>query len=326
MIAVTGGAGFIGSAIIYELNRRGVVEILAVDEFPLASEEKKKNIERLKYVELIDKNDFLSNIKNGGYKDLTHIIHMGACSSTVEQNILYLVENNYEYSKALAKYSIENGVKLIYASSAATYGSGDIGFKDEHEMLEQLKPLNLYGYSKQLFDLWAKKNAILDKITGLKYFNVYGPNEYHKGDMRSFVHKAYGQIRQTGKVRLFKSYEDKYSDGEQMRDFIYIKDAVSMTLYFYENPELGGIYNIGTGSARSWNDLVKAVFSAMDKEVDIEYIDMPENIKEQYQYYTCADMNKLKASGYKFSPMTLEDGVADYVRNYIIPEKHLENV
>jgi ADP-L-glycero-D-manno-heptose 6-epimerase len=217
----------------------------------------------------------------------------------------------------LAQWATEANVRFIYASSAATYGDGSKGFSDDEEKIEMLQPLNLYGHSKQLFDLWAHRNDLLKKIVGLKYFNVFGPNEYHKGDMRSFVVKAFEQINTTGKVRLFKSYKPEFKDGQQMRDFLYIKDAVDMTLFFYDNPKINGLFNIGAGKARTWNDLAKAVFIAMDKKPNIEYIDMPESIRNQYQYFTQADITKLHKAGYKKQITPLEDAIKDYVQNYL---------
>lgn len=323
MIIVTGASGFIGSAIVSELNSRGITDILCVDS--LKSDEKWKNLINLKFDDYEEKESLLKRVlfddvllKNG----VEGIIHMGACSSTTEKDASFLIENNYKYTQMLAKWCVKNGKKFVYASSAATYGDGSKGFDDSHDMIEKLQPLNMYGYSKQLFDLWAHKKGMLDKIAGMKFTNVYGPNEYHKDDMRSVVHKAYGQILETGKLKLFKSYREGYADGEQKRDFIYIKDAVNMTLHVYDSG-LKGIYNCGTGIARSWNALALAVFKAMDKKAVIEYIDMPEHIRGKYQYFTEAKMGKLMAA-YKEKLSTLEEGVEDYVKNYLAKgEKYL---
>ncbi|MFH1416279.1 MAG: ADP-glyceromanno-heptose 6-epimerase [Elusimicrobiota bacterium] len=324
MLAVTGGAGFIGSAVICELNRRAVNDILVIDDISVMSREKKDNLAGLKYSDLKDKDEFLNDFKSGRLEKIETIIHMGACSSTTETDRDYLQKVNYEYTKELAGYCVDNSLIFIYASSAATYGDGEEGFSDSHEELESFRPLNLYGDSKHRFDIWALKNGVLDRITGLKYFNVYGPNEYHKGDMRSFVVKAFEQIKSSGKVRLFKSYREEYPDGGQVRDFIYVKDAVMMTLHFLDNSDIRGIYNIGTGIPRTWNDLVRAVFDAMGKTPNIEYIEMPAQLKDQYQYHTAANMNKFFGTGYDRKLRSLEEGIRDYVVNYLVPGSHLE--
>jgi len=322
MIVVTGGAGFIGSALVWRLNVLGKTDIIVVDE--LGTDEKWKNLVPLKFEDFIHKDDFISMIVDQDIPfEIDSIIHIGANSSTTEKDADHLFSNNYLYTKELAKYCLEKNIRFIYASSAATYGDGSLGFDDDETKLETLRPLNMYGYSKQLFDLWAKKNKIFDKIVGLKYFNVYGPNEYHKGDMRSVVHKAFEQIRDTGKVRLFKSMNPKYKDGEQLRDFIYIKDAVEMTLFFIDKPEVNGLFNIGTGNSRTWNDLVSAIFKSLNKMVNIDYIDLPEHLREKYQYFTEANMNKIKKAGYSASVSSLEDGVADYVKNYLLGQQFL---
>ena len=281
MIVVTGAAGFIGSAIVWRLNTLGKEDIVIVDE--LGMEEKWKNLVGLKYSDFIHKDDFIAMILDDEVPfSIDSLLHMGANSSTTEMNADHLLFNNYEYTKELAKYSIKNDIRFIYASSAATYGDGSLGFDDDENRLETLRPLNMYGYSKQMFDLWAKRQGILNKIAGLKYFNVFGPNEYHKGDMRSVAHKAFGQINDTGKLRLFKSHNPKYKDGEQLRDFVYIKDAVDMTLFFLEHKDKNGIYNIGAGKARTWNDLAKAIFNALNKPLNIEYFDPPKQLEEKY--------------------------------------------
>lgn len=315
MIIVTGGAGFIGSALISGLNKRGITDICVVDE---DGKDKCQNLANLSFADYEEKNDFLKTVveKKIG-TDIEAVFHMGACTDTTETNAAYLKKNNYEYSKILAQWATDADVRFIYASSAATYGDGSAGFSDDEEKIEDLQPLNMYGYSKQLFDLWAHQTGLLKKITGLKYFNVFGPNEYHKGKMRSFVIKAFEQINAKGKVRLFKSYKSEYADGEQMRDFLYIKDAVDMTLFFFDNPRLSGLFNIGAGLARTWNDLVAAVFAAMGKTPKIEYIDMPDSIRNQYQYFTEADISKLHRVGYRKKIMSLENAITDYVQNYL---------
>jgi ADP-L-glycero-D-manno-heptose 6-epimerase len=322
MIVVTGGAGFIGSAIVWRLNTLGNNNIIIVDE--LGTTDKWKNLVALQFYDFIHKDDFISSIVERSFDySLEAIIHMGANSSTTEKDADYLLSNNYIYTKELAMFCIEKNIRFIYASSAATYGDGSQGFVDDESKMESLRPLNMYGYSKQLFDLWAKKNNIFDKIVGIKYFNVYGPNEYHKGDMRSVVHKAFEQVRHTGKVRLFKSLNPNYMDGEQMRDFVYVKDAVDMTLYFFEHKEKNGIYNVGSGTARTWLDLVKALFNAIGKPVNIEFIDLPENLREKYQYFTEANLAKIRSAGYKKPITALEDGVNDYVKNYLLKDLYL---
>ncbi|MCJ7692454.1 MAG: ADP-glyceromanno-heptose 6-epimerase [Sedimentisphaerales bacterium] len=316
MIVVTGGAGFIGSAIIAALNKRGITDILVVDE--LVCDQKWKNLRNLAFTDYLEKGDFLKMVtENKINSNIKAVFHMGACSSTTETNASYLIKNNYEYSRLLAQWTTDADIRFIYASSAATYGDGAEGFNDNEEQIYILRPLNMYGYSKQLLDLWAHRTGLLKKIVGLKYFNVFGPNEYHKADMRSFILKAFEQINAKGKVGLFKSCDPNYKDGEYVRDFIYVKDAVDMTLFFLDNPKINGLFNIGTGKARSWNDMVKAVFAAMDKKPNIEYIDMPDSIRNQYQYFTQADMKKLHKAGYNKNTTTLEEAIKDYVQNYL---------
>jgi ADP-L-glycero-D-manno-heptose 6-epimerase len=322
MIVVTGGAGFIGSAIVWRLNELGKSNIIVVDD--LGTDEKWKNLVPLKFEDFIHKDDFISMIIDRDIPfEIDAIIHMGANSSTTEKDADHLYSNNYLYTKELAAYCLEKSIRFIYASSAATYGDGSLGFDDDESKLETLRPLNMYGYSKQLFDLWAKRNNVFDKITGLKYFNVYGPNEYHKGDMRSVVHKAFEQIRDTGRVKLFKSPNPNYKDGEQLRDFVYIKDAVDMTLFFLDNPKATGLFNVGTGKARTWNDLVTSIFKAMSRKVNIEYVDLPKHLENKYQYFTEANMEKIKKAGYGSSFTSLEEGVTDYVQNYLLGKLYL---
>ena len=322
MIIVTGGAGFIGSALIAALNKRQITDILAVDE--LGTDRKWKNLQNLSFTDYVEKNDFLEMvIEDKLNSSVETVFHLGACTDTTETNASYFIKNNYEYSKLLAQWATNADIRFIYASSAATYGDGSAGFRDELEKIENLRPLNMYGYSKHLFDLWAHRAGLFKTLVGLKYFNVFGPNEYHKADMRSFVIKAFEQINATGKVRLFKSYKPDYADGKQLRDFIYVKDAVDMTLFFYDTPQLNGLFNIGTGKARTWKDLVKAVFAAMGREANIEYIEMPESIRNQYQYYTCADITKLQKTGYKKETILLEDAIKDYVQSYLQKDGYL---
>jgi ADP-L-glycero-D-manno-heptose 6-epimerase len=322
MIVITGGAGFIGSAIAWRLNQLGKTNLIIVDE--LGETEKWKNLVGLKYDDFIHKQDFIEWILDDVVPfGVEAIIHMGANSSTTEKDADHLMDNNYHYTKELAKYCIEKNVRFIYASSAATYGDGLLGFDDDEIGLEKFRPLNMYGYSKQLFDLWAKRNDVLNRIVGIKYFNVYGPNEYHKADMRSVVHKAFEQVRDAGKVKLFKSLNPKFKDGEQMRDFIYIKDAVDMTLFFLDHQDVSGLYNVGSGKARKWNDLVTSLFNAVGKPVNIEYIDLPQHLAAKYQYFTEANLSKIYSAGYEKTTTSLEDGVNDYVNNYLLKSSYL---
>ena len=322
MIIVTGGAGFIGSSLVRRLNELGESKIIIVDD--LGTDEKWKNLVPLKFDDFVHKDDFISMVLDREFPfETDSIIHMGANSSTTEKDADHLFSNNYLYTKELAQYCLEKNIRFIYASSAATYGDGSLGFDDDENKLGTLRPLNMYGYSKQLFDLWAKRNGAFDKIVGLKYFNVFGPNEYHKGDMRSVVHKAFEQVRDTGKVRLFKSLNPKYKDGEQLRDFIYIKDAVEMTLFFLDKPNTSGLFNIGSGKARTWNDLVTALFKAMNKPVKIEYIELPQHLQDKYQYFTEANIVKIKKAGFTTPTTSLEDGVADYVKSYLLGKLYL---
>ncbi len=320
MIAVTGGAGFIGSAIAWRLNTLGEDKIIIVDELGL--EEKWKNLVGLSYYDFINKDEFIKGIEAGKDFNFTAVIHMGANSSTTEKDADHLLKNNYEYTKKLAEYCLSKGVRFIYASSAATYGDGSLGFDDDEKLCARLRPLNMYGYSKNLFDIRAVKKGYIDKIAGIKYFNVYGPNEYHKGDMRSVVHKAFEQVMSTGKVKLFKSCNPNYKDGEQMRDFVYVKDAVDMTLFFLERKDRNGLFNVGSGKARTWNDLVTALFNAAGKPVNIEYIDLPGHLVEKYQYFTEARLEKIKKAGYSKNINLLEEGVTDYVKNYLLKDRY----
>lgn len=317
MIVVTGGAGFIGSAMIAKLNEKGREDILVVDN--LGSTDKWKNLVGKKFADYLHKDAFLKALDGGAFPhgEFDAIIHLGACSSTTERNVDYLMQNNYYYSKRLADYATWGEVRFIYASSAATYGNGEQGFSDDDAVTPHLHPLNPYGYSKQVFDLWAMRNNLLGQIAGIKFFNVFGPNEYHKGEMKSLIAKAYRQIVDTGKVRLFKSHRPDYKDGEQVRDFVYVKDCTETLWWLLENKNVNGIFNLGTGHARSWNALANAIFSALGRETNIEYIDMPESIRNAYQYHTEAVMTKLKARGCPVEFSSLEDSVRDYVVNYL---------
>ncbi len=323
MIIVTGGAGFIGSALVWKLNQMSEREIIIVDE--LGTDDKWKNLTGLRYIDIYQPDKFLELIIADNFPfEIDTIFHLGACSSTTEKDADYLLNNNFRYSQYLAKYAVTHRARFIYASSAATYGDGSMGYLDDENELNKLRPLNMYGYSKHLFDLWMHKTGYNEEVVGLKYFNVFGPNEYHKDDMRSVIHKSYKQILETGSVKLFKSYKSEYKDGEQKRDFIYVKDVVDMTLHFFENRDVNGLFNVGTGKSRSWIDLVTAVFNAMDRPVNIEFIDMPDVLKEKYQYFTEANIDKIKNAGYKNEISSLEDGITDYVKNYLMKDSYLD--
>ena len=322
-VLVTGAAGFIGSALVHGLNARGITQILVSDH--LGNDEKWRNLTPLVFEDYVPADKLLVNLqeKASSHGKFQTCFHLGACSSTTVTDAAYVMENNFGYTKKLCHWALTTGTRFVYASSAATYGDGSAGMDDKSENLRAYRPLNLYGYSKHLFDLYAQSRQILAKVIGLKYFNVFGPNEYHKGDMRSLVCKAYDQIVATGKIRLFKSYKPEYADGAQMRDFVYVKDAVAMTLHLAETPTAGGLYNIGAGVARTWNDLASALFRAVNIPAQIEFIDMPENIRSQYQYYTCADVSKLRSTNYKTATTPLEDAIADYAVNYLQPGRRL---
>ncbi|WP_373497861.1 ADP-glyceromanno-heptose 6-epimerase [Desulfococcus sp.] len=324
MIVITGGAGFIGSAIACQLNRRGIDDLLIVDH--LGESEKWKNLVPLRYLDYLDRGDFIERLeKNAFGGDIRAIFHLGACSATTERNADFLMENNYRYTARIARWQVgRRDCRFIYASSAATYGAGEHGYRDDAAALHHLRPLNMYGYSKHLFDLLARREGWLDHMAGLKYFNVYGPNEYHKGEMRSVVNKAYPGVRDEGRIRLFKSHRSDYGDGEQLRDFIYVADAVAMTLFFLDHPEVNGLFNIGTGTARSWNDVARALFSAAGKPLNIEYVPMPEALRGKYQYYTCADTSRLRDAGCAHVCMPLEEAIREYVRKYLAAGGHLE--
>jgi ADP-L-glycero-D-manno-heptose 6-epimerase len=317
-ILVTGGAGFIGSILVRELNQRGCSNVVIAD-FPPEGK-KHHNLEGLRYTEFVEPGALLAKISAGSLGKFDFAFHLGACSSTTEMNEEYLRENNFEYSRKLAEWALRAGVRFVYASSAATYGDGSAGMDDKDvRQLERLQPLNPYGKSKHSMDLHAWRQGWLDRIVGLKYFNVFGPNENHKGDMRSVVCKSYSQVLETGVIRLFKSYRPEYGDGEQKRDFLYVKDAVSMTLHLAGNPAANGIFNIGSGKAHSWNELAQAVFAALGREPHVQYVEMPESIRDKYQYFTQADIQKLLSTGYHRSITPLNDAVRDYVVNYLMP-------
>jgi ADP-L-glycero-D-manno-heptose 6-epimerase len=315
-IIVTGAAGFIGRNVVAELNQRGHKNLLLVDQ--LGSDEKWNNLVGLHYEDIIAPDAFLQGVKTGSVPPADVCIHLGACSATTEKNADYLLENNYRFTRVLCEWSLAKSVRFVYASSAATYGDGSLGYSDADAVTPTLRPLNMYGYSKHLFDLWALQTGVISRIIGLKYFNVYGPYEDHKGSMRSLVQKAYHQIKKTGYIELFKSYHPDYRDGEQKRDFIYVRDAVNVTLHFaLEDLKTGGLFNCGTGTARTWLVLAQALFAAMDVKPDIRFIEMPDILRGKYQYFTEADAVKLRQAGYKESFMSLEEGVRDYVQSYL---------
>ena len=321
-VLVTGGAGFIGSALVWALNRRGCENIVVCDI--LGKDEKWRNLTPLRYADYVEGDVLLPRLQNGALGRFDLVLHLGACSATTEKDASYLIRNNYELTKDLAAWSLANQARFVYASSAATYGDGSAGMEDDDAKLDTLRPLNMYGYSKHLFDLHARRAGFLHQIVGLKYFNVFGPNEDHKADMRSLVHKSTDQVRKEGLIRLFKSYRPDYRDGEQKRDFLYVKDAVAMTLHLAATPAAGGLYNVGSGGARTWIDLANAVFAALDRRPEIHFIEMPESIRDKYQYFTEANLSRLRATGYTAPVTSLENAVGDYVRNYLVPDRRLD--
>jgi ADP-L-glycero-D-manno-heptose 6-epimerase len=322
VIVVTGGAGFIGSCIVARLNTMGCRDLIIVDHLE-QKDSKSKNLQGKVYFRYYDKKDFLDLVRADKISgEISCVIHMGACSSTTLTDARYYRENNFEYSCHLASWALKKGVRFIYASSAATYGDGHLGYKDDIDLIPRLKPLNLYGESKQRFDEWILSEGYLQQVVGLKFFNVFGPNEYHKGDMQSVIAKSYQKVSQEGIIRLFKSYKAEYADGEQKRDFIYVKDTVDVVMYFYQHPQISGIFNVGTGQARSWNDLAKAIFAAVGRPLNIEYIEMPESMRPRYQYFTQADMSNLRRAGYQTPFTSLEAGVASYVE-YLKEHRYL---
>lgn len=329
---VTGGAGFIGSALIWALNQKGIQSIGVVDA--LKSDERYKNLVPLSFEDYFEADELLARVQSDdpSLKAVETIYHLGACSSTAEKDSRYLIQNNYAYTKALAHWALKHGKRFVYASSAATYGDGSQGMEDQEEgSITRLRPLNAYAYSKQLFDTYALRQgwfSSANPIVGLKYFNIYGPNEGHKEDMRSLVHKAFYQIEAHGQVQLFKSHHPDYKDGEQKRDFLYVKDAVQMTLALGAVKGVGGIFNIGSGKAHSWLELMRAVFKALNKPEKIEFIPMPESLRAKYQYFTEANVDKFLSfyqahygQGFRFTP--LEEAVKDYVQHYLVPQRYL---
>jgi ADP-L-glycero-D-manno-heptose 6-epimerase len=315
MIIVTGGAGFIGSCIVRELNNMGYEDIIIVDN--IQKTEKWKNMRNKRYIEYISRNDFLDRLPEFAGK-VSHVIHMGACSATTELDFDFLYKNNFEYTKTLWKFCTENQCSFIYASSAATYGAGEFGFDDKMD-IKKLLPLNGYGYSKQLFDLWVEKQSLAPRQhVGFKFFNVYGPNEYYKGSMASVIFHSFNKILETGQMGIFKSYKEGYEDGKQLRDFVYVKDLCKVVHFMIDHPEVSGLFNLGTGTARSFYDLVAATFDAMGVKRNITFVEMPESLRPKYQYFTQAKMDKLREAGYKEDFYSLEEGAKDYVQNYLM--------
>ncbi len=322
-LLVTGGAGLIGSALIWELNRRGLRNIFVTDR--LGRSEKWKNLVPLRFVDYMEAEEWELRMADGGRAlpaDIRTVFHLGACSATTETDATYLVRNNYEYTKGMADWALAHGARFVYASSAATYGALESNLSESRE-LDTLRPLNMYGYSKHRFDCYARETGILDRIVGLKYFNIFGPNEDHKADMRSVVNKAFQQIARTGSMQLFRSYRPEFADGCQQRDFLYVKDAVKMTLHLAALDDAGGLYNIGSGEARTWLDLAHALFRALGRQPSIEFVEMPETLRPKYQYFTRAEMDRFGATGYAKPLTTLQDAVEDYVRNYLMPGRKL---
>ena len=323
MIILTGGAGFIGSALLFELNQRGQTDILVVDA--VDHPRKVRNLAALKYRELLGIGDFRRHLAAGDYDSagVSGVLHIGACSATTETNWEYLQDNNIACTQEIIQWCVNRGVSCVYASSAATYGDGEHGFTDEHSMFDRLMPLNLYGKSKLDVDVWARDRGYLDHVAGLRYFNVFGPNEWHKEGMRSVVNKKFPEIRDTGKITLFKSYRPNYADGAQERDFVYVRDVVDITLWFLEQKDVSGVFNVGTGLARTWNDMARAMCGALYRPTAIRYVEMPENLRNQYQYHTKADVTKLRRAGYDRPFTSLEDSINDYIRGFLAPDRHL---
>ena len=315
MIIVTGAAGFIGSNLIKKLNDEGFNDLIVVDDF--SNPQKNKNLENKAYAEKVHRTEFIDWVQ-AHYRSIQFIFHIGARTDTAEFDKTIFEKLNTGYSKNVWNLCVQYGLPLIYASSAATYGLGELGYNDDHDIVEKLKPLNPYGESKNEFDKWVLKQEKIPSFwAGLKFFNVYGPNEYHKGRMASVIFHAYNQIKATQKMKLFRSHNPDFKDGEQQRDFIYVKDLVNVIYFLMHHRKNSGIYNLGTGKARSFLDLTRNTFKAMNIDEDIEYIDTPEDIRDKYQYFTEANMSKLQSIGYKNNFYSLEEGIEDYVKNYL---------
>ena len=320
-ILITGAAGFIGSCLAGFLNGHGYTNLILADDFSRA--DKKKNYSTKKFLHLIDRSTLFTWMEQHHGK-IDYVFHIGARTDTTEFDYAVHQRLNVDYSQKIWRYCSLHAIPLIYASSAATYGSGEHGYKDNHELIFQLSPLNPYGVSKNEFDKWAVGQQQTPPFwAGLKFFNVYGPNEYHKGRMASVIWHSFNQIRETGYVKLFRSHRNDFKDGEQLRDFIYVFDVLKVCYWLMTNQPASGLYNLGTGTARTFNDLVTATFVGMEKAPQIRYIDMPADIRDKYQYYTEADMTKLKAAGYQASFTSLEEGITEYVQRYLVPLKYL---
>ena len=321
MIIVTGAAGFIGSCLVAKLNSLNKTNLILVDDFSNA--EKNKNLKGKFFKSKIDRAEFIAWFQQNTH-EITEVYHIGARTDTTEFDVAIFDKLNLNYSKSLWKICTENDIPFVYASSAATYGLGEFGFEDDHHLVEKLKPLNPYGTSKNDFDKWVLKQDSQPSFwAGFKFFNVYGPNEFHKGRMASVIFHAVNQIKKTGEMKLFKSHNSRYKDGEQLRDFVYVKDVVDVLILMMTKKSQAGLYNLGSGKARTFNDLVTATFQAMDLKSNISYIDTPIDIRDKYQYFTQANMSKLQNNGYKKSFTNLESGVKDYVQNYLLNEKYL---
>lgn len=321
MIVITGAAGFIGSCMVAKLNQAGIEELILVDDF--SKENKKANWENKQYIDKIDRNVFFDWAeKNAQHIDC--VIHLGARTDTAEMDYSVLEELNLDYSRRVWSFCTFRSIPLLYASSAATYGNGEFGYKDDLATMRKIVPLNPYGKSKQQFDLWVSKQSSTPPYwAGFKFFNVYGPNEYHKGRMASVIFHAYNQIDKCGEMNLFRSHNPDFADGEQMRDFIYVKDVTNLLYWFLQKPKKSGIYNLGTGYARPFLALANATFRAMDMKPAVNFIDIPEDIRDKYQYYTQADMKKLRDVGYRKKARSLEEGTWNYVRKYLMKKEIL---
>ena len=318
-ILLTGAAGFIGSYLLGYLNRKGFNDIIIADDF--SDEDKWFNYDDKSFREKINRDELFNWLESGNKVD--YVFHLGARTDTTEFDYTIHEKLNLEYSKKIWQYCVNKNIPLVYASSAATYGAGELGYSDSHEIVEQLQPLNPYGVSKNEFDKWALKQTTQPPFwAGVKFFNVYGPNEYHKGRMASVIFHAYNQIKKSGKVKLFRSHNTAFRDGEQLRDFIYVADVAEVCYWLMEQQPASGLYNVGTGKARTFNDQVTAIFASLGMPVQIEYIDTPLDIRDKYQYFTEADMSKLKSAGYSQRFYSLEDGVADYVKNFLVKKAY----